>query len=96
MTPPTYTQEEWNSRKLTYSGALCALFDIMLMGFYLIGALAFLRASSVETTFLMWGYLAVGVFFMFNTIGKLMRLFNPRDWYEAEITMKKEEIKNEL
>lgn len=91
MTSPTYTQEEWDSRKLTYNGAFCALFDIMLMGFYLIGSLAFLRASSVETTFLMWGYLAVGIFFMFNTIGKLMHLFNPRDWYETVIAMKGKE-----
>lgn len=85
-TPTTYTKEEWDSRKLTYSGALCALFDIMLMGFYLIGALAFLRASSVETTYLVWGYLAIGIFFMINAVfGKFLRLVNPRDWYDTEI-----------
>ena len=80
-----YTQEEWDSRKLTYNGALCALFDTMLMGFYLIGGLAFLRASSNETTVLMWGYLAVGLFLTVNAIGKFMCLVRPRDWYEAEI-----------
>lgn len=81
----TYTQEEWDSRKLTYNGAFCALFDIMLMGFYLIGGIAFLRTSSVEITYLMWGYLAVGLFLMFNAIGKFMCLMRPRDWYETII-----------
>jgi len=89
----TYTKEEWDSRKLTYGGAVCALFDIMLMGIYFIGGLAFLRASGLETTLLMWGYLAVGVFLVFNAIGKFMSVTRPRDWYETEITMKKEDIK---
>ena len=88
MTTTTYTQEEWNSRKLTYNGAFCALFDIMLMGFYLIGGIAFLRASSVETTYIMWGYMAVGLFLTFNAISKFMILMHPRDWYETEIAMK--------
>ena len=87
----TYTQEEWDSRKITLHGFFAALFDIMLMGFYLIGGLAFLRASSVEPTILMWGYLAVGLFLMFNVLGKLTCLLRPRDWYETEITMKRGE-----
>ena len=91
MTTTTYTKEEWDSRKLTYKGAFCALFDIMLMGIYLIGGLAFLRASGVETTLLMWGYLAVGVFLVFNAIRKFIGVTRPRDWYETEITMKKVE-----
>lgn len=91
-TPPTYTKEEWDSRKITVNGFIIALFDIFLMGIYLIGGIAFLRASSIETTFLMWGYLAIGVFFIFNTFHKLIHLFNPRDWYEVEI--KKENVDN--
>jgi hypothetical protein len=91
LTTPTYTKEEWDSRRLTYSGALCALLDIMLMGLYLIGGIAFVRASSIETNYLMWGYLAVGIFLMFNAIGKFMCLVHPRDWYETEITIKKGE-----
>ena len=88
MTETTYTKEEWDSRKLTYSGFMTALFDIMLMGIYLLGALAFLRASTVESTYLTWGYLAIGLFFMFNAmIGKFMRLLHPRDWYHTVITM---------
>ena len=82
----TYTKEEWDSRKLTYNGAFCALFDTMLMGFYLIGGLAFLRASSVEPTYLAWGYLALGIFFAINAVFiKFLHLINPRDWYEVEI-----------
>lgn len=96
ITPPTYTKEEWDSRKLTYMGFSTALFDIFLMGIYLIGGLAFLRASSIETTLLMWGYIAIGVFFMFNVCNKLTHLFNPRDWYETEIILKREENKNGL
>jgi hypothetical protein len=82
----TYTKEEWDSRKITYGGFAAAMFDILLMGIYLLGGLTFLRASSIENTVLMWGYLSIGVFLMFNAIGKLFRLFNPRDWYEVEIT----------
>lgn len=89
MTTTTYTKEEWDSRKLTYSGAFCALFDIMLMGIYLIGGIAFLRASGTENTLLMWGYLAAGVFLVFNAIGKFINVMHPRDWYETEITMNK-------
>lgn len=88
----TYTKEEWDSRKLTYSGFMTALFDIMLMGIYLLGALAFLRAFSVESTYLTWGYLAIGIFLVFNAVfGKFLRLVNPRDWYQTVITMKREE-----
>jgi len=91
MTETTYTKEEWESRKITYSGFFVALFDILLMGIYLLGALAFLRASLVEPTYLTWGYLAIGLFFMFNAMfGKFMHLLHPRDWYEVEITMKKD------
>jgi hypothetical protein len=78
MTTKTYTKEEWDSRKITVNGFIIALFDIFSMGIYLIGGIAFLRASSIETTFLMWGYLAIGVFFMFNVCNKLTHLFNPR------------------
>lgn len=90
MTTTTYTKEEWDSRKLTYIGTFCALVDIVLMGIYLLGGLAFLRMSGVEeATLLMWGYLAVGVFLVFNAIGKFMSVTRPRDWYETEITMNK-------
>jgi hypothetical protein len=87
-----YTKEEWDSRKITYRGFSAALFDILLMGIYLIGGLGFIHASSdINSLYLTWGYLAAGIFFLFNAIGKLLQLFNPRDWYETEITMKKEE-----
>ena len=90
-TPPTYTKEEWDSRKITYGGFAAAMFDIFLMGIYLLGGVAFLRASSIENTILMWGYLAAGIFFLFNVCGKLVRLFNPRDWYEVEIVRKSDD-----
>jgi len=86
MTTPTYTKEEWDSRKITYCGFSVALFDILLMGIYQLGGMGFLHASSyVDSLYLQWGYLAIGVFLMINVIGKLSHLFNPRDWYEVEI-----------
>ncbi len=87
MPETTYTKEEWESRKITNRGFIVALFDIFLMAIYLLGGLAFVRASSTDTTILMWGYLAVGVFLIFNAIcGKFFQLLNPRDWYEVEIS----------
>jgi hypothetical protein len=88
----TYTKEEWDSRKITYGGFAAAIFDIFLMAIYLIGGLAFLHASSIETTFLIYGYLSVAVFLMFNVMGKLFHLCNPRDWYEVEILKNEEKI----
>lgn len=94
MTTTTYTKEEWDSRAITINGFVIALFDIFLMGIYLMGGLAFLRASSAETTLLMWGYLAIGLFLVFNSIfGKFLHLINPRDWYEVIIERNKEENK---
>jgi hypothetical protein len=48
-------------------------------------------SSHTDLSYLTWGYPAAGVFFLFNAMGKLFQLFNPRDWYETEIEMKKEE-----
>lgn len=98
MTPLTYTKEEWDSRKLTYMGFGTALFDIFLMGIYLIGGMGFLYASShVDSRSLMCGYIAIGIFLVFNAVaGKFLRLVNPRDWYETEIILKGEENKNGL
>ena len=88
-TSTTYTKEEWDSRKLTYSGFTTALFDIFLMGIYLIGGMGFLYASlRVDSRSLMCGYLAIGIFLVFNAVcGKFLRLVNPRDWYQTVITM---------
>jgi len=93
MTTKTYTKEEWDSRRLTYMGFGTALFDIFLMGIYLIGGMGFLYASShVDSRSLTLGYLAIGIFLVFNAVaGKFLRLVNPRDWYETVITMKKGE-----
>ena len=90
MTTTTYTKDEWDSRKLTYHGFVTALLDILLMGVYLLGGMGFLHASSVvDSKYLAWGYIAIGIFLAFNAVGKFMCLVHPRDWYETEIGIKK-------
>jgi hypothetical protein len=90
----SYTKEEWDSRKITDVGFTSALLDILFMGIYLIGGLAFLRASMENTTFLTFGYLAIGMFLAFNAIVvKFFHLMQPRDWYETEITLKNQKYR---
>jgi hypothetical protein len=91
----TYTKEEWDLRKITYTGFMFAILDILFMALYLLGGAAFLIYASTDVTpyYLTWGYLAIGVFLLFNGIYiKFFRLMQPRDWFETEITLKKKEV----
>jgi hypothetical protein len=80
-----FTLEEYESRDITIHGFIIAMFDVFIMGLFILGGVGAASLSIGATIGGQWFYLAISIFLIIYGCGNFTKLLSPRNNYECVV-----------